>query len=411
MKVDFNVAREHAYLSPSSAEGWMTCSGRPYAELAYPAETNVYAEEGTLAHALAAECLTEKMDPLEYVGEELVYTDHGKVTIAKIEKYMAIEVGKYVDYVKKHIKDLDLLVEQRMSLTPVTGEPNAYGTSDIVAFWDNKLVVMDLKFGMGYVEVEDNKQLRIYALQALEEFSWFGDIEEVEIHICQPRLNAFNKYCYTKKELMVFAREVKERAAISLAMLKGEREPEYTPGEKACQWCRARGTCAVRRKYISEMVEAGRDSLSDIDFAVKRHEIQQQDIDELEKTFLNASEIEAYIKAVKDAVHARLMSGNDSERVKLILGRMGNRAWSSEDKVYDTVAKHNLPKEAVTKHTLLSPTEMEREFKKVNPALWDALQESVTRSEGKPTVVPIDHPGERYVPVATSIEDDFDTED
>ena len=49
----------HAKLfSPSKAEGWFACAGRPVMEAAYPDRSGEDADNGTARHTVCAECLT-----------------------------------------------------------------------------------------------------------------------------------------------------------------------------------------------------------------------------------------------------------------------------------------------------------------------------------------------------------------
>lgn len=65
--------QHHAKLSPSGAHRWMACAGSLALESKYPDSSSDFAEEGTLAHALAAICLEGEHDAAFFVGQEVEY--------------------------------------------------------------------------------------------------------------------------------------------------------------------------------------------------------------------------------------------------------------------------------------------------------------------------------------------------
>lgn len=58
----------HALLSPSSAVRWMTCPGSVALTKDMPDTSSKFADEGTLAHALAERALRDGKDAKEYIG-------------------------------------------------------------------------------------------------------------------------------------------------------------------------------------------------------------------------------------------------------------------------------------------------------------------------------------------------------
>ena len=62
----------HATFSPSAAERWIACPGSVKLSENCPKTTSKYAEEGTLAHALAEQCLlTPDKNADDFVGKRI----------------------------------------------------------------------------------------------------------------------------------------------------------------------------------------------------------------------------------------------------------------------------------------------------------------------------------------------------
>lgn len=165
----------HAKLSPSSASRWMTCPGSVAMSEGIADKSSSHADEGTAAHEMAERIL------LGELGTDLIglKAENGVAfTAAMLEGVMV-----YVDMVRDLVKSTGgtLYVEQKLSIEHLTGEPGAKGTSDCVIDAGDELIVGDLKFGMGVrVDADDNEQLMIYALAALEKFSKANVAAEVE---------------------------------------------------------------------------------------------------------------------------------------------------------------------------------------------------------------------------------------
>ena len=412
---------QHALLSPSSAERWMTCPGSTLMEKGLPDQSSVYSDEGTAAHLLGAACLEGQRNPNEYKGQKIAvgsrfdfdgavwdeeehlnsigFAVRGTYTV---DDDMIEHVGRYVDDVRRYAEGAQsLMVEQRVPIFAFTREPDAAGTSDAVIVRPGELQVHDLKYGMGVkVDAEENKQLMLYALGVREVLDLVeGPFDVIRLVIHQPRLQHLSEWSCTGDELDIFADTVRLSATNALATYDGEIPPLLVPSDDGCRWCKAKATCPELAKFVRDTSAGDFEELKT--FPIAQGRLRQEDPGVLAQKMRAVGLVEDWCKAVRAEVERQLFAGVVIPGFKIVQGKRGNRQWSQADVVEAELKRMRLKMGQMYSFKLLGPPAIEKVLKD-HPIQWGKLQKMVEQREGQPSVAPESDPRPVWIPPDSS---------
>lgn len=448
----------------------MLCSAKPWREELFPDSSSDAADEGTAAHFLMEQCLIENAPAKCHMGKSIM-VGKGETQFHAQGQYpmgleMAGHVQKALDYVAKIANGAPVYPERELSIAHInreyrhaatgvvvfhardgsfvdihTGEvyledevEPSTGTSDVTVIAGTVAHILDLKYGRGVqVFAKDNEQLAMYGDAALLDLDLLDEVEEVHLHIMQPRLDHFDVWVLTRAELTAYIGEIRRKC---IAILGSKPEDlEAVPGEKQCKFCKAKATCgehrdAVLGPVLGDFVDLDKGSIAvSIDqaekllaqafgvtakavdfvddekkFAVKKPNIRPAldaaeaalatADDERLATLLDAVDmLESFAKAVRAETERRLLLGTFTDtRYKLVQGKRGNRDWISADEAEAAMKAQRLKVDQMYNFKLISPPQAETLLKASNPRKWAKLEKLIHQTEGKPSVAPASDP-------------------
>ena len=361
-------------VGPSASGRWSVCTASPQFLVdnadKLPSDSSEYADEGSVAHHVAAQLLTAA-DPGKVSGEMLAH------------------VTKYVDYVRSQFDQYRgsiVKIEQPINLFYL---PSRSGIVDAAVIRHDHIFINDLKYGQGVsVQAEGNTQLAIYAeslIQSWEQVMDFPVDLTVTLSIIQPRdrnnPEPVRVWTMTRKELADFTAQLAAKAELALSG-KGE----FVPDDKACQFCPAKGICAA---YATRGLAALPEPARVIELPHPGTLTREQRVQALKAKKVLAQ----WMEALEDQEIHDLSNGAEPVGLKLVEGK-SNRKWSNVDDALKLLSNHLSLDEMRPREEIISPAAAERLLKgiKLSTRFSNRMESLITRPEGKPTLVSADDP-------------------
>lgn len=352
----------HAILSASGSHRWLNCTPSARLELEFENTTSEAAREGTAAHALCE----HKLKKFLKKRSKRPVSDYNSDEMEECTDAYAEFVMEQYEEAKQSCKDPVILIEQKLDFSCYV--PKGFGTGDCIIISDDKLHIIDFKYGQGIlVEAEHNPQMMLYALGALEIYDALYDIREVSMTIFQPRRENVSTWTIPIEELKAWAEEeLKPKAQMAY-----EGDGEYLPGEW-CTFCKAAVKCRARAEEKMKLAR--------MEFKMPPL-LTDAEIEEVLTVLPDltkwANEITAY--ATEAAIH----HGKEWNGFKVVEGR-SNRKYRDEQLVAEAAKEHGYTD--IYRQSLIPITEMQKLMEK--STFEEILGDLIYKPPGKPTLVP-----------------------
>ncbi len=348
---------QHSVLGASNAARWMACPGSVKLSEGIENVPSQYAVEGSLAHSVAEERINATND--HYIGS---------ITNGD-EQVVPSGMNESTDLYVKLVRELAAMsdwhvVEAQFNLAPLNPPVEAYGTADFVGYIgkDNALVVCDLKYGSGLlVEVENNIQLKYYALGALLTFQQASldqgeeapPVDVVRMIIVQPRAEhkdgKVREATMTYDELMEFSFDLID------AMHKTQEDDAPLVVGSHCRFCKAAAICPALMAHNQEIAQAEFMDMPENGGMSSPEAMTNADVGHLLEKL---ESIEHWIASVRLYAVAELERGNKVPGWKMVAKR-ATRKWKDESSIIQWLASKGVPNSEHYTRKIKSPRQVE----------------------------------------------------
>lgn len=335
-------ARDHATWAASATARNVYCAGAlTLAQYAPPQKESIHSARGTACHQIAEKCLRTGVDASTFLGEIEKTKEHD----IEIDEELVNSAQEYVDYCRALADSVGAhqqWVEQKFSLEQLGTPFDAGGTGDFVHFDPHAkaLEIVDLKNGMGVVDVNENPQLRTYGLGALLAHPEL-DVETVKVTIVQPR--APHKDGRIRSETFHVADLIDWTADLLKAMNRSKQAMDehaaaggnsvlldewnakwLQPGK--CTFCPVEGSCPALKRDALSVAAVWFD---DMDEPRIGNQALDTDPASLNRDLNMIPMLEDWIKARRALAHSMAEQGVDFADHQLV-DKIGNRKWNDE---------------------------------------------------------------------------------
>lgn len=364
--------RTHALLSASGAYRWMHCTPSAVLEAQFPDTTSEAAKEGTLAHEMCEAKLQHFVNTDTFRKKDLTKRLGELKKDPLYKKEMDGFTDAYLDFIRTEALSYKgtpyVAIEKRLDLSNYI--PEGFGTADCIMIYGSTLEVIDFKYGRGVpVSAENNPQMQLYALGALDAYAMLYHIDTVRMSIVQPRIDNTNLWEESADKLRDFGEKIKVLAEKAFS-----GEGVYSPGDW-CMFCRARAICRTRadkevQLAFGESFNKSADLLSN---------------DEIGRFLELGESVASWLSQLKEYALSQCLAGKAVAGFKAVNGR-STRKWDDTDKAFASLIEQGVEEAMLYERTPLSVAKLEKALGKTT--VKDMVGDHIVSSPGKPTLVP-----------------------
>ncbi len=392
----------HAVLSASSSHRWLNCP--PSARLAeqFPKTTSSYAEAGRLAHSIAE--LKARKYFLEPMSARTYNAQMKKLREdPNYDKGMEEATDSYLAYLKELAMTFPqppfVALETRVDFSRYV--PEGFGTTDCIMIGSGRICVIDYKNGAGVpVEAENNSQMKLYALGALQVYApIFGDtIKAAQLTIVQPNAGGVKTWNTTVEDLRSWGECVKPIAGNAWV-----GAGDFAAGDW-CRFCPAKAQCSARAAQMLEL-EPMKDALPEgkLPPEMKALHAISENVPplltdaEIGDILIRAQELAAWVDDLKDYALSAALAGREIAGFKVVEGR-GSRDWADLDAAFAALQERGIAEALLYERKPASVAGLEKALGK--KAFAETAADLVVKKPGKPTLVPASDNRPPYNPAA-----------
>jgi hypothetical protein len=337
-------------MSPSSADRWSACPGSVTLNIGKRSKTERYSAEGTVAHAVLAECLQLMTLPADYLGTK------------RTQDGFEIEVDQeMVDGVAACLRVIEDWTESRPGWTwMVESELSSkrWPTRGYVDFGllspDLKsCLVLDFKYGAGVVvPINDNPQVMTYGAMLLEAND---TLDAFSFVVVQPRARTgptVKTWETDRGRILAWMAEGDEAKARIAEAHSVRTEPAkllplLAEGDH-CRWCAAKPECPRLQGYAIEAQ------------SIPKTEIREWGAEECRQWLERLDALDGWIDSVRGRAYQLLEEGEPIRGWKLV-DAVGHRKWSRPaNEIIDVLRDKGFQKKALIEESLVSPAKVEK---------------------------------------------------
>lgn len=359
----------HALLSASGANRWINCppSARFTEEL--PDRTTRYAEEGTLAHAIAELHLQKRFGT--GIGPKKFKTQLAALQADPLYKpEMLRHVESYVDHIDQITNAFPSLphvaIEQKVSFSDYV--PEGFGRCDCLVIGGTGMHVIDFKYGQGVpVEADGNPQMLLYALGALQHYGILYGIQQVSMTVFQPRRDSITTFSRTAEDIVRWGESIRP-----IAQQAWEGTGQMQAGDW-CSFCRANGRCPAQANAFT--------ALEDFNFAAPAL-LPHEQIAEL---LTRGRHLADWVSAMEAYALTACLNGEAFPGWKAVEGT-SNRAFTDADAAFAAAKAAGVEEALLYERRPVTLAGLERIMGK--KLFAETLGTFVHKPPGKPTLAP-----------------------